>query len=551
MADCLVALKRVSRPLRIHRDVARLLSQATYHQLVLALREMVANSTDANSSTIEITTDMQTPGKGSITVMDDGDGMSAEQFENQFLTIGASSKRQVNNKRPRNRFGRTIIGQFGIGFIASVPFAKQVVVETKALDDPLIHGVRIDCSEILSGVTVGIEKEFEFEGWDRPANASDKPHFTRVTLEGLTKQAYDSLDASILGGWYQTRKDRSKAPSNERRNEFLTNWLSRILPIGYEGARMPEDLAKTFNGFLAKDYVAAKVTLNGEALVRGLADFEQVGDPFELKGEGWSAEGILWSPQESIQPVHLRGIAIRVGDMSIGEPEYLGLNTVGRVYGKLQHIAGEIHVDGLEGDLQLDRQDFYYTAATDDFKEQVRKLIARFEGSLQDKASVMQEFRNLKKTIDIETKQEKAKVAVAPILKAPEMLEELTAKAKSKGIKVQRTASRKLEVPKGERSLSVGRDIGEELLTITVHDRRIRVEARGTGIIDDDALLAAVLDGPKTKIVIPGAHPMLTRNEYALANIRVLAVLKVLCDEGTLPRKHVAAILEALSATYR
>ena len=545
-----MALKRVSRPLRIHRDVARLLSQATYHQLVLALREMVANSTDANSSLIEITTDLQTPGKGSISVMDDGDGMTAEQFENQFLTIGASTKRDSNNKRPRNRFGRTVIGQFGIGFIASVPFAKQVVVETKALDDPLIHGVRIDCSEILSGVAVGIEKEFEFEGWDRPANASDKPKFTRVTLEGLTKQAYDSLDASIVGGWYQNRKDR-KTPSNKQRNDFLTNWLSRILPIGYEGARIPEKLRKTFNGFLAKDYVAAKVTINGDALIRGLAVFEQVGDAFELKGDGWRAEGILWSPQESIQPVHLRGIAIRVGDMSIGEPEYVGLNTVGRVYGKLQHIAGEVHVEGLEGDLQLDRQDFYYTAATDDFKEQLRKLIARFEGTLQDKASVMQEFRNLKKTIDIETKQEKAKVVVAPILKAPEMLEELTARAKSKGIKVERTSSRKLEVPKGERTLSVGRDIGEELLTITVHGRRIRVEARDGAIISDEDLIEAVLDGPKTKIVLPGAHPMLARNEYALANIRVLAVLKVLYDDGTLLRKHVAAILEALSTTYR
>lgn len=547
-----MALKRVSRPLRIHRDVARLLSQATYHQLVLALREMVANSTDANASLIELTTDLQNTGKGSITVLDDGDGMTAEQFENQFLTVGASSKRDPDSKkRPRNRFGRTIIGQFGIGFIAAVPFAKHVVVETKTVDDPLIHGVRIDCSEILSGVSVGIEKEFEFEGWDRPASSSDKPKFTRVTLEGLTKQAYDSLDASILGGWYQTRKDRNKTVSNERRNEFLNNWLSRILPIGYEGARIPEKLQKTFNGFLAKDYVPAKVTLNGDVLVRGMAEFEQVGDAFDLKGEGWHAEGILWSPQVSIQPVHLRGIALRVGDMSIGEPEYLGLNTVGRVYGKLQHIAGEVHVEGLEGDLQLDRQDFYYTAATDEFKEQLRKLIGRFESSLQDKASVMQEFRNLKKTIDIESKQEKTKVEVAPILKAPELLEELTARAKSKGIKVERTTNRKLEVPKGERSLSVGRDIGEELLTITVNGRRIRVESRGDDLIDDDSLLAAVLDGPKTKIIIPGAHPMLSRNEYALANIRVLAVLKVLNDEGTLPRKHVAAILEALSATYR
>ncbi len=546
-----MALKRVSRPLRIHRDVARLLSQATYHQLVLALREMVANSTDANSATIEITSELQSDGKGTITVIDDGDGMTAEQFENQFLTIGASTKRDDAKKRPRNRFGRPIIGQFGIGFIASVPFAKQVVVETKSVDDPLIHGVRIDCSEILSGVAVGIEKEFEFEGWDRPASSSDKPKFTRVTLEGLTKQAYDSIDASILGGWYKTRgRDRTK-PSNSQRNDFLANWLARILPIGYEGARIPDDMRKTFNGFLAKDYVPAKVTLNGEALARGLADFEQIGEPFELKGDGWTADGILWSPQESINPVHLRGIAIRVGDMSIGEPEYLGLNTVGRVYGKLQHIAGEVHVHGLEQDLQLDRQDFYYTAATDDFKQQLRVLIGRFENSLQDKAHVMQQFRNLKKTIDIESKQDKAKIAVAPILKAPEMLAELTAKAKSQGIRVQRTSSRKLEVPKGERSLSVGRDIGEELLTITVHGRRIRIEARDGGLIDDEALLEAVLDGPKTKIIVPGAHPMLARNEYALANIRVLAVLKVLHEDDVLPRKHVAAILEALSTTYR
>lgn len=512
---------------------------------------MVANSTDANSSTVEIVTDLQSDGRGSISVIDDGDGMTAEQFENQFLTIGASTKREVGKKRPRNRFGRPIIGQFGIGFIASVPFAKQVVVETKNVDDPLIHGVRIDCSEILSGVAVGIEKEFEFEGWDRPASASDKPKFTRVTLEGLTKQAYDSMDASILGGWYQTRGRGRKTPTNSERNEFLANWLGRILPIGYEAAAIPDDLKTTFNAFLAKDYVPAKVVFNSEALVRGLADFEQVGDSFDLKGEGWAASGILWSPQESINPVHLRGVAIRIGDMSIGEPEYVGLNTVGRVYGKLQHIAGEVHVQGLEQDLQLDRQDFYYTAATDDFKQQLRLLIGRFEGTLQDKAHVMQQFRNLKKTIDLEAKQDKSKLEVAPILKAPQMLEKLTATAKSKGIQVQRTSSSKLEVPKGERRLSVGKDIGEELLTISVHGRRIRVEAKDGGIISDEILLAAVLDGPKAKILIPGAHPMLSRNEYALANIRVLAVLKVIHEDGALRRNQVAAILEALSTTYR
>ena len=548
-----MAFKRVIRALKVDREIARVLSRATYHQLVLALREIVANAHDANASKIDITVKLAMAGKGILEVVDDGDGMDERKFNGEFLTLGSTSKTPRQDREPRtNRFGRQIIGQFGIGFISTIPFADEIVVETRDRDDEVVRGAKIDCKEILAGTAEGTETTYRLEGWDRPPDLSDARSFTRVSMRGLTKQAYDSIDSTITGGWYQTRSQRTRAIQNDVRLSFLRNWTSRILPLGYDEVHTSDELRPVLRSLLPERYIPARVTVNGIPVFRSLANAKVISDPFHLRGEHWEAHGVLWSPQETINPVYNRGIAIRIGDMSIGEPGYLGLSKVGRVYGKLQHIAGEVQVKGLESNLQLDRQDFYFAQATDEFLEQVRREVTSFESKLQKKAHVMQKFRNLSKTIKKQRERGNKGDTVAEILEAPKLLKALELQARAVGISVEKTKDAQLEVPQGERRVRIGERVAEDLLLVRIKDRDVQVIVTDNKTpMDIGALVGSVTASTPGRIVFTGPHRLISEDEWALANVRWLVGLQVAYMDGHLTRDQIRWILETVTEAFK
>ena len=547
-----MALRRVPRNLKIDRDIARLLSKATYHRFVLALRELVANSHDASASKIEIKIKLSNIGIDSLEVKDDGDGMNEDQFNQEFLSLGSTSKKPKESGGPQiNRFGRQIIGQFGIGFISSIPFANEVIVETRDLDSSMVHGAKINCREILEGTTKGTETSFELDGWNRPPDSSEDKTFTRVSLQGLTKQAYDSIDSTIQGGWYQYRRQRKLIIGNGTRIEFLRNWASRILPLGYDEVKVSDDLGLILKGLLPEKYIPALMLVNEKPVSRLLAEDVMIEGPFELNGPTWRARGVLWSPRKTITPVYTRGIAIRIGDMSIGEPSYLGLSEVGRVYGKLQHIAGEIHVEGLQSDLQLDRQYFYYTQATSDFLEQVRKRITSFESKLQKPAHVMQKFRNLNKAIKKTKERTSGKEKVAPILEASKLLEQLEKEARESGIQVKKSPGSNLEVPSGEKSVDIGTKVAEELLQIRFEGKPVKIViTEKQSPMNIDSIIASIKDTSSGRIIFSGPHRLISDDEWAQANVRWLITLQGAYRKDRLTEEQIRWIIEKVTETF-
>ena len=59
-----------------------------YSQLPHALAELVANAYDAASTNVRIHLSDSDPSNKTITVIDDGDGMSYEEVQENFLIIG-------------------------------------------------------------------------------------------------------------------------------------------------------------------------------------------------------------------------------------------------------------------------------------------------------------------------------------------------------------------------------------------------------------------------------------------------------------------------------
>lgn len=551
-----------TRLLTISRDTARLLSESTYHELVLALREMVANSHDAQSPTVDIKLDFIEGSQegGCIVVSDRGDGMDEKQFERVFLQLGSSSRRTEGRPARRNKYGRRVIGQFGIGFIAAVPFANRIIVETATESCRHVHGVEINCSAIMSGSNPEDYAHFDFAGWNRDRTANDPPSFTSIRLQDLTRLAYDSIDAELRGGWYQPRAERRKPIDRERREEFVTNWLSRVLPLGYslpEKAQREEEstgeLREELKQLLPKGYYPLQVHVNGKRIYRPLPEAVFKGNIFELEGESgpWKARGILWSPQEIITPFYLRGIPMRIGDMAIGRPEYFRLNEVGRVYGKLQHIAGEVHLEGFGHLINLDRQSLKGSAQTDEFFGKIQQLVAKFESSLQEKAHVMQRARDLKKRLDANISNTYREPSLASVLTARSEAEKLVTKARELGIQVEETDDDVIEVPKGERSVKIGRRLGEELLTVRVGNSQVRIVVeQGVDSMTDAALAHAVMVGGDS-LTITGPHPLLAHDQWAIANARLLAVLRRGHVQGVLDHNQITWIIKELGGLYQ
>ncbi|WP_145948522.1 sensor histidine kinase [Paenibacillus sp. Y412MC10] len=103
-----------------------LLGKQQIRDEVTAISELLRNSYDADASEglIDIDTDKQ-----SILVCDDGDGMSADDLEQNWLTIGTYSKKTKDIKPSKKN--RIKIGEKGIGRLAVSLLGDQLIIISK------------------------------------------------------------------------------------------------------------------------------------------------------------------------------------------------------------------------------------------------------------------------------------------------------------------------------------------------------------------------------------------------------------------------------------
>ena len=107
--------------IQLDRHVLRQLGSQLYGDTPSVIAELVANSYDADAKNVWITVDTE---KNTLTVEDDGKGMTASDINNSFLNIGYD-KRERNNT---TALGRKIMGRKGIGKLAAFSLTNRVIV---------------------------------------------------------------------------------------------------------------------------------------------------------------------------------------------------------------------------------------------------------------------------------------------------------------------------------------------------------------------------------------------------------------------------------------
>lgn len=111
------------------------LGRNLYRSFITVLGEAISNAWDADAQNVRITIDRD---KNILVIEDDGQGMSESDFQNKFLKIGYS-KRKDNISKTKN--GRPFIGRKGIGKLALLSCAKKITVLTKTMNTDLVGGI--------------------------------------------------------------------------------------------------------------------------------------------------------------------------------------------------------------------------------------------------------------------------------------------------------------------------------------------------------------------------------------------------------------------------
>ncbi|WP_226294963.1 ATP-binding protein [Pectobacterium carotovorum] len=115
----------------------------------LAVFELVKNAYDADASSVNVILDLDSP-EPSITVKDiDGCGMSLNDIEDKWLSIGTDSKRG-NNKIRTKKFNRMPLGEKGVGRLAVHKLGESLQLNTRTENEGEIE-IKINWPSLIDG----------------------------------------------------------------------------------------------------------------------------------------------------------------------------------------------------------------------------------------------------------------------------------------------------------------------------------------------------------------------------------------------------------------
>jgi molecular chaperone HtpG len=203
------------------KQILHLVTHSLYSNKEIFLRELVSNASDAcdklrfealdnpalyeDQPNLEVRVFFDTEAK-TLTIRDNGIGMSAEEAASHLGTIAKSGTREFMAKlEGEQKKDANLIGQFGVGFYSGFIVADRITVETRRAGLPASQGVR------WSSEGTG---EFEIEDIERPQRGTD------VILHLRDEEADDFLKVWKLKSIIGKYSDHISLPILMRKEEW-------------------------------------------------------------------------------------------------------------------------------------------------------------------------------------------------------------------------------------------------------------------------------------------------------------------------------------------
>lgn len=383
--------------IKVHSEIINTLSSGIYNSPANCVKELINNSFDADASLVTIRIK---PLHDTITIIDDGHGMNALDFDQNFAWISKSNKRNNSENSPH---GRPLIGKIGIGFIAVNEICDELEVISSKKDEPFKFTARINFKSYLEKDTQeneGIIKgEFSLINEDEEKNE----HYTIINLIGLKetvmsilsdRQYYSTIikeenkdfdvckfkNMEQLMLHHYTKKLKSLEKDNAY-IQFIID-LAAYIPVEYiqggpiVGFKNPVinqivEMHKKFKFKVDMDGVYLKKPIYFPKDNPARKDNKQIIKTFNetikiSADKSLSFFGYFYSWNELLVPREFNGVAIRIKNIPIAER--FGFDTTFLGYPSYTDqlfrnwITGEIYVqEGLEDAMSIDRRSFRKT----------------------------------------------------------------------------------------------------------------------------------------------------------------------------------------------
>ena len=350
--------ERFKSQITVDRNIVSLLSKFTYERsLPYALREVISNAYDADATATRINIE---PKNEKIVIYDNGSGMTREEFQFYLRIAG-----QRRGKRETLKFGRKRIGQFGVGFLAILPFCETLQIRSTTENSEELFTAEIPASRFFrqDGRVVDVgEVDVLGEVEKSPRLRAD--HFTEISL----------LQLSALAKRYLNQK-----PQKEDRN-----WVASRPPLERLRWELQEDLPLPFpeqcielNKILSyPEPIGMDVHLQGERLYRNFTEGEIL-DSGEDAIEGITFRYAVISPWKAVKPYDLRGIKLRLNNVGVGPRQVFDIDK-SRQYSRLHWLSGELQIlRGLDDAVTLSRDSFLATPEYEALREKAASILRK------------------------------------------------------------------------------------------------------------------------------------------------------------------------------
>lgn len=301
--------------LKIQPHVIDHLGIKMYQKVADVVSEFVSNAWDADAPRVDIQI-----GKNGIAIVDNGVGMSFDECQKKFLTVGRD--RRKTEKTDHTQGGRPVLGRKGIGKFAGFGIAKQIDVQTICKSTGELTAFRLDVQKILS-VEDG-EADIEILDYRKPSSKSALKCGTKVLLNGLN---VGPADCAALG--------------KELSRRFLLATQNAGFKILINGKKIPESFSESMEYVFPRDLTQKELADCHVAKVEDGWAVETFPNGTEIK---WRV-GFAKKPLDDEE---LRGIAIFARGKLAQKPFFFDFTGGMSAQQGLEYLTGQVKMEFID-----------------------------------------------------------------------------------------------------------------------------------------------------------------------------------------------------------